>query len=226
MAKKSKGVPKALFDLLGDKFDADELTQMYTDTVKKQEDNPYSSSTLQKECVLELIRQPQSYTAKRCRRCGEHFGSSYSAVAYCSDTCRSKAFTEQTGVEWNWSGKTQIELWGGEPPRIINPTLWRNLRELLEILSHEEPEFVESEPQQLDGNPEPESSQTPTSSPQFLPPILQDSTGNSVELENSLPPVWEPPQSKQEEPAQTTPQTSPGLAMTFGSEPESFSFDL
>lgn len=220
---RTRGVPKEILSILQEKLSEEEIRKMVAETIR--EENPYSTPPMQKELALEFIRQPQAYTPKKCRQCGEMFGSSYSAVSYCSDTCRGKAFRDQTGIDWNFTGKTQVELWGGEPPRIINPTLWRNLRELLEILSKEEPEFVGSAEHQQPETPN-QNTQTQSSSVQFLPPTPPDASGNTSELEHHLPPVYDAPPEAQERPAQTNPRSQPVELGTLEFDLGISSFDL
>lgn len=98
----------------------------------RQEPNPMSTKSHQLDAVLMFIDKPPRYTAKVCLECGDSFGTNYNSVGYCSDTCRIKSFEDHFGVPWNPNGKTQAELWGGSPPTIISPTLWKNLELLLD----------------------------------------------------------------------------------------------
>lgn len=117
------------------------------------EESPFTTEPMQKELCLEFIHQPTRYMSKKCKYCNEFFGTSYRSVGYCSDLCRSREFEETMGVPFNFVHKSQVELWGGEPPRIIKPTLWRNLASLLQILK---PVIEGSEPPSEVSSSEPE----------------------------------------------------------------------
>lgn len=79
------------------------------------------------DALLRSIRRPGDFTYRNCKRCNEVFGSDYAAVAYCSDNCRSKQFTADTGLVYNAQGRTELERWGGEPPSIITPEIMRTM---------------------------------------------------------------------------------------------------
>jgi hypothetical protein len=87
----------------------------------------------QGEAVLLFLEAPAKFTAKVCKRCQEPFGTNYRSVAYCTDTCRAKAITEQTGLKWNWM-KPENERWGGEPPLIIPPEAFKHLQVYVKVL--------------------------------------------------------------------------------------------
>lgn len=112
------------------------------------------------EAVLRSLERPAAFTYKRCKRCGEMFGTNYRAVAYCSDHCRGVAFQNQTGIRWNPLRATPEQRWGGEPPLIVPPSVlqlllpWARhlvaqsqtemLSEPLESPTQKQPEVVES----------------------------------------------------------------------------------
>ena len=88
----------------------------------------------QGEAVLLFLESPAKYTAKLCKRCGEPFGTNYRSVAYCTDTCRAKAMSEQLGVKWNhW--KTEEERWGGEPPLVIPPAALKKIQQYVQFFA-------------------------------------------------------------------------------------------
>ena len=72
------------------------------------------------EAVLSFIEKPARFAFKPCKRCGEMFGTSYRAVAYCGDNCRAKHLLETTGIRWD-PHKSAEERWGGEPPQVLPP---------------------------------------------------------------------------------------------------------
>lgn len=74
----------------------------------------------QGEAVLLFLETPAKFTAKVCKRCGEPFGTNYRSVSYCTDSCRSKAISEQLGVKWDWL-KPEEERWGGKEAPLIIP---------------------------------------------------------------------------------------------------------
>ena len=90
----------------------------------------------QGEAVLLFLESPAKFTAKICKRCKEPFSTNYRYVAYCSDNCRAKSISEQTGVKWDWH-KSEEERWGfKEPPLVIPPQAFQKLQQCLEILQN------------------------------------------------------------------------------------------
>lgn len=176
---KSKKQAKAFEDLLGMLAanagkDVDELKK---EVPRPIEENPFSTPSMQKELCLELIAQPGRYTGKSCKYCGEHFGTSYNSVAFCSDLCRMREFEETTGVSFNLINKGQYEMWGGEPPRIIKPTLWKTLAQLMKTL---EPVIQSMEPPVPEQDQEQEilpQTNLPQPTPTNRPSSLLFSTG-------------------------------------------------
>lgn len=126
---------------------------------------------LQAEGVLLHLLKPARFISKKCKRkeCGETFGTSYRAVAYCSDNCRAKDLEAQTGIRWNPHTDRYRNL-DAERPLVIGPQAYQRLIEFARyilaennIVVHEEinqnhlpeqnvPTLVpaESEPDELD----------------------------------------------------------------------------
>lgn len=103
--------------------------------VKENVPSTREAKSRQGEAVLLFLESPAKYTAKICKRCGEAFGTNYRSVAYCSDTCRSKAISEMLGVKWDWLRASESERWGGEPPLIIPPKMLKMLGEFVNFFS-------------------------------------------------------------------------------------------
>lgn len=100
----------------------------------------------QGEAVLMFLETPAKFTAKLCKRCGEPFSTNYRYVAYCTDQCRAKAISSQTGVAWDWL-KPELERWGfKEPPLIIPPEAFKNLQKYLNVLQSQNLTEIESQP--------------------------------------------------------------------------------
>lgn len=98
----------------------------------------------QGEAVLLFLESPAKYTAKLCKRCKEPFGTNYRYVAYCTDTCRAHAISEQTGVKWDWL-KSEAERWGfKEPPLVIPPEAFKKLQQYIDVLQSRN--LIETEP--------------------------------------------------------------------------------
>lgn len=89
----------------------------------------------QGEAVLLFLEKPAAFTSKECKRteCGEWFGTNYRSVAYCSDFCRAKEISKQTGLKWNYN-KNSFDRWGGEPPLIIPPEAFKHLKIYVKVL--------------------------------------------------------------------------------------------
>jgi hypothetical protein len=104
------------------------------------------------EAVLLSLQQPAHFMSKKCKYCGEYFGTNYRAVAYCSDSHRAKALRAE-GIEWN-PHKTAEERWGGEPPLVIPPEARRKLVKFAQVLLAQE-EILQRETQTSESLPEP-----------------------------------------------------------------------
>ena len=132
MPRKSKQEEKLLAQVAAMYgHDLNELQQV-SRVGKLDTDNPHRTKSMQMEAVLEFIRQPQGYVTRRCKECKEWFGANYTHVAFCSDLCRSREWERTMKIPWNMMNKTARERWGGEIPVVIHPTIWKNLRLMLE----------------------------------------------------------------------------------------------
>jgi hypothetical protein len=71
------------------------------------------------EATLCMLQKPTGFITKKCKRevCENIFGTSYRAVAYCSDHCRIKELASY-GIKWDPS-KPLVERWGGEFPLLV-----------------------------------------------------------------------------------------------------------
>ena len=141
----------------------------------------------QGEAVLLFLEEPAKFTAKLCKRCGEPFSTNYRYVAYCTDICRAKEISSQTGVSWDWM-KSENERWGfKEPPLVIPPQAFKKLQKYVAVLQSRS--LVETEPTQ----PQP-----------ILPDPLSEAELHKI-LDNS--PTNPLPQPAQLEPAYTLSKT-------------------
>lgn len=123
------------------------------DAVEKAFDNMPAHSDermLQAEGVLLHLVKPTRFVSKKCKRegCGEVFGTSYLAVAYCSDNCRAKDLEAQTGIRWNPHTDHYQNL-GAERPLVIGPAAYKALVEFAEyILGQNQIQIQEPIPQE------------------------------------------------------------------------------
>lgn len=101
------------------------------------------------ESVLSFIRKPGNYTVKNCRRCEATFGTSYSAVGYCSDGCRRRDLAD-IGIKWDTSQPPE-KRWGGEAPQIISTHALAAIKQMLDaaggLTQSRTESLVEPEPQ-------------------------------------------------------------------------------
>lgn len=84
----------------------------------------------QGDAILLFLEKPAAFTTKQCSRveCGEWFGTNYRSVGYCSDNCRGREISRQTGLKWDYR-KDEFARWGGEPPLVIDPTSLKKLKQ-------------------------------------------------------------------------------------------------
>lgn len=110
-----------------------------TATVTKHalEDTNYQPA----EATLYFLENPKAFMKKECKRCGEVFGTSYHAVAYCSDNCRIKAL-QNVGLQWT-PGKRAQDRWAGQPPLLIPPAALKLLLEWAMMSKNEESQASE-----------------------------------------------------------------------------------
>ena len=94
-------------------------------TSPEQLDKAPQYRELQGEAALLFLTKPERFISKVCEWCSEAFAATYRSVAFCSNSCRAKAFEKQTGMKVDWGAKTDIERWGGEPPLILDPATFK-----------------------------------------------------------------------------------------------------
>jgi hypothetical protein len=93
------------------------------------------------EATLCMLQKPTGFITKKCKRevCENIFGTSYRAVAYCSDHCRIKELASY-GINWDPS-KTLVERWGGEFPLLVPhqalELIYKMVQDVLNIETHE-----------------------------------------------------------------------------------------
>jgi hypothetical protein len=105
--------------------DPDAVNKAFDDAPMHNDEN-----MLQAEGVLLHLLKPTRFMSKKCKRpeCGETFGTSYRAVAYCSDNCRARHLESQTGIRWNPHTDRYRNL-DGERPLVIGPKAYAVLVE-------------------------------------------------------------------------------------------------
>lgn len=146
---------------------------------------------LQSEGVLLHLLKPTRFVSKKCKReeCGEVFGTSYRAVAYCSDNCRAKDLENQTGIRWNPHTDRYQNL-QGERPLVVGPQAYQTLIEFAQWILRENnlqidqshiQSVVESEPESL-----PEQSHQQMDDPQTSPVVSlpPSNVASQLDLEN------------------------------------------
>lgn len=116
---------------------ADDLKKEFGST---QGANPTETKQMQLEGALDVLSKPNKYQFKRCKRCLVGFGTTYTFVAYCSDSCRKIHWEEQVKVPWNYMGKPAEEIWNGEPPMVIKPETLDKIKKLAHLLQIAFPE--------------------------------------------------------------------------------------
>ena len=89
----------------------------------------------QGDAILLFLESPAKFTTKQCQRkeCGEWFGTNYRSVGYCSDSCRGREISRQTGLKWDYR-KDEFQRWGGEPPLVIDPVSLKKLKQFVAAL--------------------------------------------------------------------------------------------
>lgn len=72
--------------------------------------------SMEAEAALEYYDNPRTFSHKECKLCNRSFATRGAPVAYCSDSCRVKAFEQRMGIKWQPLRPT-TERWGfmGEP---------------------------------------------------------------------------------------------------------------
>lgn len=103
------------------------LDSTAVESIKDNAPETRDAISRQGDAVLTWLEAPAKFTMKLCKRCKEPFGTNYRSVAYCSDNCRARDISEQIGVKWDWTARTEEQRWGGEPPLIIPPLALRRL---------------------------------------------------------------------------------------------------
>jgi hypothetical protein len=118
------------------------------------EDNQASQERGEYEAQSLLICLEWPYKemeAKRCKRCGKQFLTSYTYFVYCSNECVETSLREHFGLWWHPKESYQ-EQWGAmQPPLSIGPRQIQAMRDLLSLLDQESPEqmYIE-EPDSVD----------------------------------------------------------------------------
>ena len=153
-------------------------------------DNPHRTKSMQMEAALDYIRKPQGYKSRQCKECGDWFGTNYAHVAYCSDTCRAKEWERTMKVPWNISGKDIRERWGGEVPIVIHPTVWNNIKTIIEQMQELRDEgkaVVDSPHQEDDEFPLEEQEESPSFLTEYYSPPTEETISEEETSPQQLP---------------------------------------
>lgn len=83
--------------------------------------------------VATLVHSPQAFQARKCRNCKRPFAHNHiipfgSAVGFCSNLCAREDWKKSTGLDWNRISTRDV--WDGDPPLIITPEQYENLRRI------------------------------------------------------------------------------------------------
>jgi hypothetical protein len=105
------------------------------EVIKKSKETVHETRdaiSLQGEAVLLSIEKPARFTVKRCKECGEPFGTNYRYITHCGTTCLTRALKNQSGIYFD-PNKSLEERFGGEPPLVIPP---QAVKKLIEFATH------------------------------------------------------------------------------------------
>lgn len=94
--------------------------------VKRVKDTGEASSR-EIRLVIELLHRRVELVQRKCLVCSRTFACDYLYTALCSDTCRAEYIYSEYGITWD-SEKSEQERWGGQPPSIIRPETFEQLR--------------------------------------------------------------------------------------------------
>ena len=136
------------------------------------------------EAVAVFTHQPEIFEARRCRNCGKAFAHSQkipagSRVSFCDDFCRREDWRKTMFVDYD---AVATGNWDGDPPLIINPEQFANLKrladwfnknqEVLEIAADRKTEEEPTEEESLEEE-DPRTTPSPT---QPLPATVSQET--------------------------------------------------
>jgi hypothetical protein len=107
---------------------SDEVITKAKETVHETRD----AISLQGEAVLLSIEKPARFTIKRCKECGEPFGTNYRYISHCGTVCITRALKNISGIHFD-PNKSLEERFGGEVPLVIPPTA---VKKLIEFATH------------------------------------------------------------------------------------------
>lgn len=107
----------------------DKVTQVYADERPNIEAAELRKQ-LEAESVLYFVEvRGAGFKEKPCKECGEMFAHPYqAAVAYCGELCRANSCAK-LGIDWNPTGRTDIERWGGKIPKVLSPEALKAAKE-------------------------------------------------------------------------------------------------
>lgn len=83
--------------------------------------------------VATVVHHPEAFQVRRCKTCKRAFGHNHiiphgSKVGFCSNLCAREDWVKSTGLAWNRISTR--DPWDDDPPLIITPEQFENLRRL------------------------------------------------------------------------------------------------
>ncbi len=96
----------------------------------------YETKLREAEGVLLSLHYPKGMEEHTCKACKRKFGTNYVYNKHCSEECLKDSLAVM-GLSWN-PEKPWAERWGAEPPLVVSPETWEQLKAFAErILQHE-----------------------------------------------------------------------------------------
>lgn len=81
------------------------------------------------DAVTVFASWPEHFKPNICRNCGKTFAVNKKSVGFCGDLCRREDWRKTTGLDWNRI--STHDVWDSDPPMIINPQQYENLRKIV-----------------------------------------------------------------------------------------------
>lgn len=126
-AQQEKALAEALAMLAANNIDVSEMPQAV--------ETDYRSN----DAVAVFASWPDHFKPNVCRNCGKTFAVNKKSVGFCSDLCRREDWRKTTGLEWNRI--STHDVWDGDPPMIITPSQYDNLKRIAEWFSRNQAEI-------------------------------------------------------------------------------------
>lgn len=152
-----------------------------TSNMKPVVDTDYRSE----QAVATVVHNPEAFQVRRCRNCQKAFAHNHiipfgTKVGFCSNLCAREDWKKSTGLDWNRISTRDV--WEGDPPLIITPEQYENLRRLTDWFNRNRealanaavPQSVEVEPEWQSLEEEDQFDPVPTLLQE--PPVLPESS--------------------------------------------------